>query len=57
MAKLASLTPQAGKVGKVELLGRAGALSCSQDAGGMTVQLGAMAVGAFPVTLKITGLH
>jgi alpha-L-fucosidase len=57
MAKLASLTPQAGKVGKVELLGRAGALSFAQDAGGMTVQLGAMAVGAFPVTLKITGLH
>jgi alpha-L-fucosidase len=54
-AQLASLTPRAGKVSKVELLGRAGTLQFAQDGGGITVQLGT-AAGGLPVTLKITGL-
>ena len=57
MAQLASLSPQSGKVAKVELLGRAGALPFSQDASGLNVQLGALTAGAFPVTLKMTGLN
>lgn len=55
-ARIASLTPQSGKVARVELLGGAGALTFSQDAGGLKVQLGPVAAQGFPVTLKITGL-
>lgn len=50
------LAPIAGKVRNVELLGRAGALAFTQDAEGLHVQLGAAPAGAFPVTLKLTGL-
>ena len=57
IAQLASITAQQGKVEKVELLGRAGALAFMQDANGLKVQLGAVAAGAFPVALKITGFQ
>lgn len=53
---VADLAPIAGKVRNVELLGRAGALAFTQDAEGLHVQLGAAPAGAFPVTLKLTGL-
>ncbi|MDL2357028.1 MAG: alpha-L-fucosidase [Pseudomonadota bacterium] len=53
---VAELAPIAGKVQKVELLGRAGALAFTQDGAGLHVQLGSASASAFPRTLKLAGL-
>jgi alpha-L-fucosidase len=54
VAHLASMTPQAGKVVRVERLG-GGALPFSQDAAGLRVELAKTEAGAMPVALKISG--
>jgi alpha-L-fucosidase len=55
-APIAALTPQQGRVDKVELLGRDGALQFRQDARGLAVDMPSLPAGAMPVTLKISGL-
>jgi alpha-L-fucosidase len=55
-ALVAGLTPEQGRVRKVELLGRSGSLPFTQDAQGLRVALGDGAdARPFPVTLKISG--
>jgi alpha-L-fucosidase len=56
IAQLSSITPQQGRVTKVEMLGRRGALAFAQDAGGLRVQLQSAVAGEFPLALKISGL-
>jgi alpha-L-fucosidase len=56
VAQLASITPQSGKVARVERLG-GGALPFIQDAAGLSVRVGKEDGGAMPVALKISGLY
>jgi alpha-L-fucosidase len=56
LARIASFTPSAGAVVKVELLGQPGALAFTQTGEGLMVRLGNAGTGAMPVALKITGL-